>query len=440
MSIGGPGVLLLGLFSFLSFLAALAMAERVRWPRGRWLVRLRPTGALSAVVTVIGGLLGLYVAGYSGVLLAVTNRPIWADTSLLGLNFLVSAASTSAALLILLGSRRSVPSGGVHALERFDAGMLVLELVAIAALLASLGPILWVWLSVWGALLVVGVVGLGIFPRAPLATAPARDRHRPRLDDGRRPGPLRRPPVPRRDRALVGAGGAGVIRRRIAPRLAVTVLVTLARRADRLRQPRGDPPARWRRRRRRQRRRRGEDARGSAPVLEDAAHAGHHGSVARTRAPGGAAQPVTLVSPGAAGLACEHPEGRPWLARLERVDRAALDPAWAAAVPEREAAPGPGRPPLLDGAVFEPDPAHVARWLVEPGRTAAPAGPAAEGLPRAARAVDALALCEASLGFEEARVDAIGRGAFESWLLERVLAADAAVGTGPVRAMAMDVL
>ena len=51
---------------------------------------------------MIGGIFGFYVAGYTGVLLAVTNRPIWSDTPLLGLLFVVSAASISAALMILL--------------------------------------------------------------------------------------------------------------------------------------------------------------------------------------------------------------------------------------------------------------------------------------------------------------------------------------------------
>jgi formate-dependent nitrite reductase membrane component NrfD len=111
-------------------------------------------------VTVIGALLGFYVAGYTGVLLAVTNRPIWADTTLLGLTFLISAASTSAALLILLGSWGNVSADSIDALERFDASVLVLEAAAIAALIASLGRIaLVVWLNGWGLLLAVMVLG-----------------------------------------------------------------------------------------------------------------------------------------------------------------------------------------------------------------------------------------------------------------------------------------
>ena len=56
----------------------------------------------SVAIAVLGSIFGLFIAGYTGVLLAVTNRPIWADSTLLGLLFLVSGASTGAAALILL--------------------------------------------------------------------------------------------------------------------------------------------------------------------------------------------------------------------------------------------------------------------------------------------------------------------------------------------------
>ena len=157
MSLGSWALLLFGFFAFLAFLGALAEDERWRW---RGLARLRPPGLLGLVVAVLGGVLGFFVAGYTGVLLTVTNRPIWGDTTLLGLVFLISGASTAAALLALLGQRRAASS--VHALERFDSIMLVLELVALIALVVSLGGVARLWLSVWGALLVLGVVVLGI--------------------------------------------------------------------------------------------------------------------------------------------------------------------------------------------------------------------------------------------------------------------------------------
>jgi formate-dependent nitrite reductase membrane component NrfD len=158
MSIGSWGLLVFGVFTFLAFLGALRDTGRLSWP---WLRLVRPPGVVGRLVALIGGIFAFFIAGYTGVLLAVTNRPIWADTPLLGLNFLVSAASTSAALLILLARRRSL-TPGVHVLERFDTAVLALELVVLVALIASLGSMLRAWLSVWGALLFVGVILVGI--------------------------------------------------------------------------------------------------------------------------------------------------------------------------------------------------------------------------------------------------------------------------------------
>jgi formate-dependent nitrite reductase membrane component NrfD len=159
MSVGSWALLLFGGITFLTFLAALADV-RPSWPR--WLQAFRPPGVLGIVVAAVGGLLGFFVAGYTGVLLAVTNRPIWSDTSWLGLTFLISAASSSAALLLLLAWRRRRVPDGTEALARFDAWLLVIELVALAGLVLSLGSLARVWLSAWGALLVLGVVGIGI--------------------------------------------------------------------------------------------------------------------------------------------------------------------------------------------------------------------------------------------------------------------------------------
>jgi formate-dependent nitrite reductase membrane component NrfD len=156
MSVGAWALLAFGGFSLLSFLGALREG-------GRWSV-FRPPAAIGVLISVLGGVFGAFLAGYTGVLLSVTNRPIWADTPLLGLVFLLSGASTSAALLLLLGGGRSETA---HALARFDRWMLILELVGLVALVASLGVVARAWLNAWGGLLVVGVVGLGIL--APLA-------------------------------------------------------------------------------------------------------------------------------------------------------------------------------------------------------------------------------------------------------------------------------
>jgi protein NrfD len=157
ISFGAWGLLAFGFFAFLSFLATLAPED------GRdGFARLRSPGVLGAIVAVLGGSSGFFLASYTGVLLAVTNRPIWSDTTLLGLVFVISSASTSIALLLLLGSRRVFLMGGLRALQRFDIMVLVLELISLIALIVSLGSLARVWLNQWGVLLALGVVGLGI--------------------------------------------------------------------------------------------------------------------------------------------------------------------------------------------------------------------------------------------------------------------------------------
>lgn len=164
MSVGSWALVVFGLFSLIAFLGALAEEDRVRWPalhRFRWPVFLgvRPPSVTGTILAVLGGIAGLFIAGYTGVLLAVTNRPIWSDTPLLGLLFVVSAASTSAALMMLLAHRYRWSMPGIRGLLRMDTWVLVLELLVVIAVLVSLGPVARAWLSIWGVLLLVVVAG-----------------------------------------------------------------------------------------------------------------------------------------------------------------------------------------------------------------------------------------------------------------------------------------
>jgi protein NrfD len=173
MSVGSWALLLFGLFSFL---AALSVAGEDR-PNLRllasapirWLRRPVPW----AVVAVLGCFFGLFIAGYTGVLLAVTNRPVWADSHLLGVLFLVSGASSGASALVLLAIRgRVAEPSTVGWLVWFDCNVLRLELLVLIAFLISLGSVARVYLSWWGVLLLLGVVGLGIL-------LPLREERRP---------------------------------------------------------------------------------------------------------------------------------------------------------------------------------------------------------------------------------------------------------------------
>jgi formate-dependent nitrite reductase membrane component NrfD len=170
MSIGSWALVTFGVFAFISFLGVLAEDGLLSWRAAR---DVRPPGLLARVIAVIGGLLGLYVAGYTGVLLAVTNRPIWSDTPLLGMLFVVSAASMSAAFMILLARRSARTAPGIFALHRIDAWVLALELLVLIALVISLGPVARAWLNAWGLLLFFGVIVAGVL--APLALYWRRD-------------------------------------------------------------------------------------------------------------------------------------------------------------------------------------------------------------------------------------------------------------------------
>jgi formate-dependent nitrite reductase membrane component NrfD len=156
MSSGAWVILLFSGCAFVSF--AGVVAER-GWPRWALLRHASPDARFGRLVSGAGAILGLYLAGYTGVLLSVTNRPVWADTTLLGLIFLTSAASTSAALLILMGFWSGLARERLHSLERFDRSALILEVLAIVALVASLGRIATVWLDGWGVLLAAMVLG-----------------------------------------------------------------------------------------------------------------------------------------------------------------------------------------------------------------------------------------------------------------------------------------
>ena len=158
MSIGSWVLLSFGLFTLASFAGALAEDGRIPWTALR---KLRAPAPLGFVVELLGGISGFYVASYTGVLLGVTNRPIWSDTPLLGMLFVVSAASTSAALMTLLAHQSSLTLPGLADLRRMETWVIAFELLVFTAVVVSLGRVLSAWLNGWGLLLLI-VVALGM--------------------------------------------------------------------------------------------------------------------------------------------------------------------------------------------------------------------------------------------------------------------------------------
>lgn len=160
MSVGSWALLLFGLFSFVSFLGALAEAgTHALDPFARFL-----SGAAGTAWSVVGTALGFFIAGYTGVLLAASNVAVWSDAGwVLGGMFLASALTGSAALLLLLTQRRrDVETGTTARLEAADRNFAILETILIVlflvvvALAGTLARLLGVWLILW----VVVAIGL----------------------------------------------------------------------------------------------------------------------------------------------------------------------------------------------------------------------------------------------------------------------------------------
>jgi len=165
ISFGAWGLLFFGFFSVLAALGGMAEQGRLQNPALR-AVGGAVHGGLAKVVGALAGLFGIFIAGYTGVLLSVTNRPLWADGPWLGALFLASGVSTGAAALILLAPGRGATAQSLARLSAFDTKALVVELLVLIVFVASLGTVSKVWLSFWGLVLLVGVVGFGIL--APL--------------------------------------------------------------------------------------------------------------------------------------------------------------------------------------------------------------------------------------------------------------------------------
>ena len=166
MSVGAWALLVFGAFATASFVETLVRDGRLRWG---WVARLLG-GVFGRLVAVVGSVLGLFVAGYTGVLLSVSNQPVWSDSWALGGLFLASGLSGSAALLLFLLRYRTsadASAGPLMVSERLYA-VLELALIVIFALTlipaGTLGLVFgFPWLLLWLvalAGLVPGVAGL----------------------------------------------------------------------------------------------------------------------------------------------------------------------------------------------------------------------------------------------------------------------------------------
>jgi formate-dependent nitrite reductase membrane component NrfD len=167
ISVGSWGLLIFGLFSFVSFVGTLIETDRLRWPPltrlDRWArERPRPVAVLWAVA---GAFFGFFLAGYTGVLVTGTSLAVWHNARLMGALFLASAASTSYALLILILLRRGRGAGDVtvEKLTRADRWAIAIELAVLLAMLLLLGGLARPFVTgAFGVVFWLGVVAVGL--------------------------------------------------------------------------------------------------------------------------------------------------------------------------------------------------------------------------------------------------------------------------------------
>lgn len=154
------GTWTVGAFSVFATLAFIgALAEMGKLPKS--LTALRE-GGLGKVISICSGVLGIFLCGYTGLLLSATNRPLWGDTSLLGLLFLLSGVSAAAALLDLIAQRRGHPAS-IEWLGQMDFWSSIIELVVVVVIAISLSSVVReVFDNWWGLLLLIGFVIAGV--------------------------------------------------------------------------------------------------------------------------------------------------------------------------------------------------------------------------------------------------------------------------------------
>src|SRR5216684_3379042 len=131
MSVGVWALLIFGFFAAVSAWETFVLDRRDRNAVGD---PGRPIGGvLGRAFNAVGAIFALFIASYTGVLLSVSNQPVWSDTWMLGGLFLASGLSGSAALIALLARFRPAAAFSLGRLHEADGYFSILELVLLVA-------------------------------------------------------------------------------------------------------------------------------------------------------------------------------------------------------------------------------------------------------------------------------------------------------------------
>lgn len=131
----------MGTWGFTAFSAFLALDAALQLPAPRCKRRSGARHDAETTVAALAGLGGLFLAGYTGVLLSATAVPLWSKRpAILGPLFLSSAMSSgSATVLATYEFFESTDDSGTHALHRLEMVAALTEGVLLVSWLHSLG-------------------------------------------------------------------------------------------------------------------------------------------------------------------------------------------------------------------------------------------------------------------------------------------------------------
>ena len=132
MSIGAWALFVFGLFAFVSALESFILDRRrdaIARPIG---------GPVGLLFNIVGAVLALFLASYTGVLLSVSNQPVWSDTWTLGGLFLASGLGGAAALIAWLTRYRVDAVFSVDRLHLAGGYFSILELVLLVAFFVTI--------------------------------------------------------------------------------------------------------------------------------------------------------------------------------------------------------------------------------------------------------------------------------------------------------------
>jgi formate-dependent nitrite reductase membrane component NrfD len=106
---------------------------------GRWWASRLLAALPQKLIALPGMFFGVFLGGYTGVLLAATSVPLWSRSKFLGAIFVSSALSTSSALISLALRLTRAPVHTLHKLERLEWAAILVEMTWLLVFLRGSG-------------------------------------------------------------------------------------------------------------------------------------------------------------------------------------------------------------------------------------------------------------------------------------------------------------